>query len=188
MIVRTVGIIMLAASMLTSGAAPGENPSIDEPESYRSDDYRSPTPATLRGARVVSTVEAQAIWREGSAAFVDVLPHVTRPPNLPVETLWRGQRRLNIPGSTWLADTGYGELSAATENYLRFGLQRATGGNPAMPLVIYCQRDCWMSWNAARRALSWGYTAVIWYPDGTDGWQDAGLPLEEATPARLPSE
>ena len=186
--VRTTGVIMLAASMLASSTAPGETPSIDEPKSYRGDNYRSPTPATLRGARVISTVEAQAIWRKGSAAFVDVMPHVPRPPNLPVDTLWRGQRRLNIPGSTWLPDTGYGGLSTAAEDYFRSGLQRATGGDRAMPLVIYCQRDCWMSWNAARRALSWGYTAVIWYPDGTDGWQDAGLPLEEATPARLPSE
>src|ERR1700736_2187257 len=149
-------IFALGALLLATGAASGQTLSSDEPESYRTENYREPTPATLRGARVVSTVEAQAIWREGSAAFVDVLPHVTRPPNLPVETLWRGQRRLNIPGSTWLADTGYGELSAAAENYLRFGLQRSSGGNRAMPLVIYCQRDCWMSWNAARRALSWG--------------------------------
>src|SRR5713101_3431176 len=122
MIVGTVGVIMLATSMLASGAASGENTSIDEPESYRSDNYRSPTPATLRGARVVSTVEAQAIWRKGSAAFVDVMPHVPRPPNLPVGTLWRGQRRLNIPGSTWLPDTGYGGLSTAAEDYLRSGL------------------------------------------------------------------
>jgi PQQ-dependent catabolism-associated CXXCW motif protein len=117
-----------------------------------------------------------------------VLPHVPRPPDLPIETLWRGQRRLNIPGSIWLADTGYGELSAAVEDYLRSGLQRVTGGNHAMPVVIYCLRDCWMSWNAAKRAVSWGYTAVIWYPDGTDGWQDAGLPLAEATPVPRPDE
>ena len=40
-----------------------------------------------------------------------------------------------------------------------------------------------MSWNAAKRVIMWGYTGVIWYPEGTDGWQDAGLPLEEAKPA-----
>jgi hypothetical protein len=29
---------------------------------------------------------------------------------------------------------------------------------------------------------------VIWYPDGTDGWTSADLPLEEATPEPRPSQ
>jgi PQQ-dependent catabolism-associated CXXCW motif protein len=49
-------------------------------------------------------------------------------------------------------------------------------------VVVFCLRDCWMSWNAARRAVAWGYTNVIWYPDGTDGWQVADLPLEQVQP------
>jgi len=159
-----------------------------EPEAYRSENYRAPTPRSLRGARAISTVEAQAIWRAGTAAFVDVMPHIPRPTNLPAGTLWREKPRLNIPGSVWLPDTGYGELSAAMEGYLRAGLERIAGGNRAKPLVIYCLRDCWMSWNAAKRAVSWGYTGVAWYPDGTDGWQDAGLPLEEGRPASRPGE
>ncbi|HEM46079.1 MAG TPA: PQQ-dependent catabolism-associated CXXCW motif protein, partial [Alphaproteobacteria bacterium] len=32
------------------------------------------------------------------------------------------------------------------------------------------------------RALSWGHSDVYWYPEGTDGWAAAGLPLEESTP------
>ena len=39
-----------------------------------------------------------------------------------------------------------------------------------------------MSWNAAKRALALGYKNVAWYPDGTDGWEAAGLPLHEAKP------
>jgi rhodanese-related sulfurtransferase len=39
-----------------------------------------------------------------------------------------------------------------------------------------------MSWNAAKRALTLGYSDVIWYPDGTDGWTEADLPLAPATP------
>src|SRR5438874_10179255 len=111
MIDRAFGLVLLALLTLASGASPGEDLSTPAPESYRRDNLRSPTPATLRGARVVSTRQAQAIWKEGSAAFIDVLPQAPRPPDLPSGTLWRGQRRLNIPGSIWLADTGYGELS-----------------------------------------------------------------------------
>jgi PQQ-dependent catabolism-associated CXXCW motif protein len=69
------------------------------------------------------------------------------------------------------------------EDYLRAGLEGITGGDRAKLLVIYCLRDCWMSWNVAKRAISWGYSNVAWYPDGTDGWQDAGFPLSEAAPA-----
>jgi PQQ-dependent catabolism-associated CXXCW motif protein len=49
-------------------------------------------------------------------------------------------------------------------------------------MVIYCQENCWMSWNVAKRALSFGYARVAWYPEGTDGWERAGLPLVEAQP------
>jgi PQQ-dependent catabolism-associated CXXCW motif protein len=69
-----------------------------------------------------------------------------------------------------------------TEDYLRRGLAHASQGNKFAPLVIYCQADCWMSWNAARRALSFGYTNVAWYPEGTDGWERANLPVKEAQP------
>src|SRR3977135_4628965 len=151
-----------------------------EPEGYRTDNYRAPVPATLADARVLATEDAEAIWRAGAATFIDVLPHLPKPQNLPLGTVWRDKPRLNIPGSIWLPDTGYGTLAAATEDYLRHGLERASGGNNAKLLVIYCQADCWMSWNAAKRALSYGYFNVAWYPDGTDGWQRADLPAEDS--------
>jgi len=153
-----------------------------EPEGYRTDNYRAPVPVTLAGARVLATGEAEAIWRAGAGVFIDVLPHAPKPQNLPAGTIWREKPRLNIPGSIWLPDTGYGTLAAATEDYLRHGLARATGGNSATLLVIYCLTDCWMSWNAAKRALSYGYRNVAWYPEGTDGWQRADLPVAESQP------
>jgi PQQ-dependent catabolism-associated CXXCW motif protein len=157
-----------------------------EPEGYRSDNYRAPVPATLEGARVLATAEAEAIWRARSGAFVDVLPRAPKPKNLPAGTVWRDMPRKNIPGSIWLPDTGYGTLAAPTEDYLRNGLARAAHGDKAALLVIYCLADCWMSWNAARRALSYGYSNVAWYPDGTDGWERAKLPTEEAQPEPRP--
>src|SRR5262245_9514005 len=171
------GLLLSATTTASGGDAPPA-----EPDTYRLENYRAPTPATLVGARVVTTLEAEAIWKSGEAVFVDVLPRAPRPANLPVGTLWREKPRLAVPGSYWLPATGYGELAGATEAYLRSGLQQITRDNRAKPIVIYCQRDCWMSWNAAKRALSMGYTYVIWYPDGTDGWDEAGLPLVEAQP------
>jgi PQQ-dependent catabolism-associated CXXCW motif protein len=153
-----------------------------EPEGYRTENYRAPTPATLKGARVVTTPVAQQIWNDGGAVFLDVLPRAPRPANLPAGTIWRDKPRLNIPGSVWLPDTGYGALAPVMENYLRSNVTRITGGDRAKMLVVYCQRACWMSWNAAKRILAMGYTNLAWYPDGTDGWEEAGLALQESKP------
>ena len=112
-----------------------------EPDGYRTDNYRAPVPATLAGARVLTTAEAEAIWRAKAGVFIDVLPRPPKPQNLPAGTVWRDKPRLNIPGSVWLPDTGYGKLAEATEDYLRQGLARASGGNKAALLVIYCQAE-----------------------------------------------
>jgi PQQ-dependent catabolism-associated CXXCW motif protein len=187
MIAGIVGGVAFAILALATGVAHGEEPAATEPEHYRNEDYRAPTPTTLRGARVIATAQAEALWRAGAAAFIDVMPQVPRPANLPEGTLWREKPRLNIPGSTWLVDTGYGQLSAGMEAYFRDGLERITAGDRAKLLVFYCLRDCWMSWNAAKRAVALGY-AVAWYPDGTDGWQEDGLPLSAAVPASRPQD
>ena len=153
-----------------------------EPPGYRTHDYRAPTPATLAGARVVTTAEAETLWQDRTAIFIDVMPRPPRPPNLPPGTVWRDRPRSNIPGSIWLPDTGYGELAPSTEEYLRTNVARITGGDRAKLLVVYCLRDCWMSWNAARRLIGMGYINVAWYPEGTDGWMDALLPVADAQP------
>ena len=176
-------VLALALACLLPSSLAARAADVAEPDGYRTGDYRAPTPATLKGARVLTTVEAADLWRAGGAVFVDVMPHAPRPANLPVGTIWRERPRQNIPGSIWLPDTGYGELAAVTERYLRHNLARATGGDRAKLLVIYCLQDCWMSWNAAKRALAMGYVNVVWYPDGTDGWTSAGLPLQQSTPA-----
>ncbi len=153
-----------------------------EPAGYRNHDYRTPTPLTLAGARVLTTEQAEALWRDKAAIFIDVLPRPPKPANLPPGTVWRDRPRANIPGSIWLPDTGYGEIAPSIEDYLRRNVERATGGDRAKLLVVYCLRDCWMSWNAAKRLVAMGYAGVAWYPDGTDGWTDALLPVADAHP------
>ena len=179
------GLILAAFPFVVSPLAQ-ERPS--EPDDYRMEDYRAPVPATLAGVRVLTTAEAGAIWRAKTGVFIDVMPRPPKPPNLPQGTVWRDKPRFNIPGSMWLPDTGYGKLAAATEDYLRRGLVRATAGSNTALVVLYCLADCWMSWNAAKRALSYGYTNVAWFPEGTDGWAFADLPLEETKPEPRPEE
>jgi PQQ-dependent catabolism-associated CXXCW motif protein len=185
MIGRPAALLLATLAMMPLVRA---QDTVPEPEGYRTDAYRAPVPATLSGARVVTTVEVEAIWRAGTAAFIDVLPRPPKPANLPAGTIWRDKPRLDIPGSLWLPDTGYGKLAAATEDYLKRGLARASGGDKSKLLVMYCQASCWMSWNAAKRALSYGYSNVAWYPEGTDSWEAAKLPVAEAQPEPRPGE
>jgi PQQ-dependent catabolism-associated CXXCW motif protein len=182
---KLAGLIS-ATLALTGLAYAQQNP--PEPEGDRTDNYRAPVPATLAGVRVLATEEAEAIWRSGAGVFIDVLPRPPKPSNLPAGTIWRDRPRHNIPGSMWLPDTGYGKIAPVTEDYLRHGLERVSLGNHAMLLVVYCQANCWMSWNAAKRILSYGYSNVAWYPDGTDGWERANLPMVEAQPEPRPGE
>jgi PQQ-dependent catabolism-associated CXXCW motif protein len=157
---------------------------VDEPDAYRLDHFRAEVPATLAGATVVTTGEAEKLWRRKAAVFVDVLPMPPKPANLPAGTIWRDPERNDIPGSVWLPNVGFGVLQPALESYFREGLSTATGSDRDRPILFYCLERCWMSWNAAKRALALGYRKVLWYPEGTDGWSRHGLPLERRTPVK----
>ena len=152
---------------------------LDEPQEYRQDNYRAPVPDTLAGATVVSTDAAHALWKTGRVAFVDVMPRPPKPSNLPEGTIWRDKPRNSIPGAIWLPNVGYGTLADVMHDYFRAGLDKATGGDPGHPVVIFCLDECWMSWNAAKRALEYGYTNIFWYPEGTDIWDFNGFPTEK---------
>jgi PQQ-dependent catabolism-associated CXXCW motif protein len=153
-----------------------------EPEGYRIDEYRGAVPETLAGGTVVDTATAHQLWEDGGAAFVDVLPQAPKPDNLPAGTLWRDKPRHSIPGAIWLPNTGYGDLADVTLDYFLNALAQVTDDDPAHPLLFFCLEECWMSWNAAKRALAEGYTTVYWYPDGTDGWAFENYPLEQLHP------
>ncbi len=172
---------LLFGCALLGGASAGARP--PEPEGYRMDDYRAPTPETVSGGIVLDTAAAHKLWERGGAIWIDVLPTPRRPANLPASALWMPVPHRDIPGSLWLPDIGRGALSPELESYSRNHLELATSRRRDMAVVFYCQADCWMSWNAAKRAASWGYSQVYWYPDGIEGWEAAKLPMQRAEPA-----
>jgi len=155
---------------------------VDEPAGYRTDGYRMPVPKTLAGAAVISTAEAETLHKQRTAIFIDVYPRAPKPPNLPAGTLWRDPPHFTMPGATWLPNVGYGVLPPEAEATFRAQLDTLSGGDKAKPLVFFCLRNCWMSWNAGKRAVAYGYTAVRWFPDGNDGWQEAGNELAQVKP------
>lgn len=169
---------------LPAGAGAGEQTFFFDTNGYRIDQFRSPVPNTVRGAKTVGTEDVvQLRKREDNAPIlIDVLPRPPKPEGLSATTLWLPPVRYNIPGSVWLPNVGYGRLSDDLEHYFRSNLSRLTNGDTSKPVILYCLDDCWMSWNAARRAAEWGYREVFWYPQGTDGWEFAEHPLEVSVP------
>lgn len=188
---RFIAIAILISSAVAGVASadealqrppPANAPPSPEPDGYRMDDYRTPVPATLKGATVLSAEAALKIWADKTAVFIDVYPHAPKPANLPAGTLWREPQHFSIENARWLPNVGYGKVSPATDEYFRTRLAAISGGDQGKPVVFFCLRNCWMSWNAAKRAMSYGYSAVHWFPDGTDAWQEIGQLVVEATP------
>ena len=156
--------------------------SVVEPDDYETEHYRGPVPVSLTGATVVDADAAFALWKTGHVAFIDVLPRAPKPENLPEGTIWREKPRDSIPGALWLPNVGYGELADVTHTYFRAGLDQATQGDSDHPVLFFCLDECWMSWNAAKRALEYGYTNVFWFPEGTDGWTFEDYETEDLQP------
>lgn len=183
---HTGSLCLIIFALLIADVRPVRADETLEPPNYREEEYRGPVPETLKGAVVVGTPEAVRLWKEGKTAFIDVLPQAPKPENLPKGTIWRDKPRHSIPGAMWLPNVGYGRLAPVTETYFKTGLAKATAGNPDHPVLFFCLDECWMSWNAAKRALTYGYTHVYWYPEGTDGWTFDDQPVEDLKPEAFP--
>lgn len=155
----------------------------EQPDGYRMELYDDKVPAGLDGAITVNAIEVKQLLETQSAITIDVIPEQRRPDGLAQGQLWIPVEHKGLPGALWLPDTGYGVLSDTTENYFKSHLIESTRGSKNHPLIFYCRADCWMSWNAAKRALSYGYGNVYWFADGIDGWFFEGYEFEILKPA-----
>jgi PQQ-dependent catabolism-associated CXXCW motif protein len=149
---------------------------VPEPAGYRQEDYRGDVPATLKGATVIGAEQLHALMAQEAVVVIDVLPQPPRPAELPATTLWHPPARRDIPGSIWLANVGFGGLSPEMDAYFKHALESVSLGKKDRKLVFYCEARCWMSWNAAKRAVGYGYSAVYWFPGGMQDWTAAGYP------------
>lgn len=171
----TAMLLMAALAQPVSAGGP-----VPEPAGYRLDGYRAPTPATLAGAVAVDTAAARRLVEDGAVLPVNVLK--LERSTLPGAPWLLGKPTPQIPGGVWLPNVGLGEPGPELEAYFAGALDRLTGGARERGLLFYCLADCWMSWNAAKRALALGYRRVYWYRDGLDGWAEAGLPTQDGGP------
>jgi PQQ-dependent catabolism-associated CXXCW motif protein len=158
---------------------------LDPTTGYRVEHYRAPVPASVPGGTTITLETLQALVRHQRAILLDVTP-LEGPGAAPSTGVWHVPKpRANMAGSTWLPDVGKGTLTPVLDTYFHSNLAALTNGDKSRPIVVYCQADCWMSWNAVKRAASYGYTALYWYPDGTDGMRDWDIPLAPATPVPI---
>lgn len=185
MIGRLVLALILASAPAladTTAQHRDRRPDLFHPETgLRIARQRAPTPDDVPGAVPVDASQVRRLASEG-AMLLDVgAAAQSRYDDLDGTWLVRG-RHLSLPGATWLPEVGRGALTPRMTDYLATNVRRLTGGVPSRPIVVFCIADCWMSWNAAQRLSSMGYTSVYWFAEGTDGWREAGYPLEEAVP------
>lgn len=174
---------VLAAAMAAALPAMAEEavPGVDPATGLRMGQYRAPTPPSVPGAATLGVAAVQDA-RKAGAVLIDVMAQQGGGAD-PATGQWRIQKpRDHIPGSVWLPDVGMGALTPRMDLYWRQSLERLAGPPPGKAVVFYCLADCWMSWNASRRAVRMGYAQVGWFPAGTDGWSEAGLPLVPADP------
>ncbi|MBX3635569.1 MAG: hypothetical protein KF683_09325 [Rubrivivax sp.] len=132
------------------------------------------TPASLPGGRLVTTRELVALLRGGAKG---------RP--LVFDVLGGAEK---LPGALMAvpAHQAGGFDDAVQQEFGRF-LQQVTQGRAERPLVFYCaSTQCWMSYNAALRAVRLGYRQVLWYRGGIEAWKHAGQPLQAAGMAAAP--
>lgn len=174
-------VALLGFGMLTIATASAE---VAEPSSYWTGPMRGEVPATLSGARVVGTEELAQLLAAGDVVLVDAASPERRPVGLPSDVLWSPPAHAVIAGSVWLPGVGAGEIDARTDAFFAAELARLTEHSLDRAIVVYCHPNCWASWNAAKRAISYGYRKVYWYPAGMEGWRDAGKPLAVAPPRR----
>jgi PQQ-dependent catabolism-associated CXXCW motif protein len=183
------GVAIAAAVTSPSAAAKttAEASAIAEPSGYWTGPVNSPVPQTLTGGKVIHTArELRTLMRQGGAVVVDVSNAPRRPEGMASSAPWLPAPHRAIPGSIWIPGVGFGEIPVSVDDFFRERLAAATGEHLARPLVIYCHQTCWLSWNAAKRAISYGYRNVYWFRAGIEGWKAAGYPTTVIQPEFAP--
>jgi len=144
----------------------GQNYGVAPIAAIRTSNYEAPTPLQVIGARTITTPQLR-----------DLL--ASPQPPLLIDVLG-GTPTVSLPGAIWLDWAGLGNGPYDTvQTRLTSALGQLTQGDRARPMVFFClSKTCWLSHNAAVRAVALGYGNVLWYRGGRNAWMAAGLPME----------
>lgn len=127
-----------------------------------SEQLHGPTPTSIPGARVIDTRALAQMLQQARGQVL--LLHV----------LGGG---MPLPGAVQATPAGMGgSFDDQTQQQYGQFLQQATNGDQGRPIVTYCSGvQCWMSYNAALRAVKLGYRNVYWYRGGLEAWSQSGM-------------
>lgn len=176
-------MVLIASAGAPSQAA--DNSAFDRATGYRITHYRAAVPDMVPGGTRVDLDKVDALIKD-SALLLDVMPSEGAGPD-PTTGKWRLSRpHQSIPGAVWLPDVGRGSISKIYEEYLSENVKRLTAGDVSKQIIVFCQSDCWMAWNAVQRIAALGYRRIFWFPEGTDGWVEWGdRKLSPAEPVKF---
>jgi PQQ-dependent catabolism-associated CXXCW motif protein len=115
-----------------------------------------PTPSSIPGGQVITTAGVMDLQRRQ-------IPHVL------IDVLGGPNMLPNAMPGAWMSEPG--SFSDQVQMRATAMLMDATQGKKDTPLVFYClSPHCWMSYNAALRAINAGFTNVLWYRGGVEAW------------------
>jgi PQQ-dependent catabolism-associated CXXCW motif protein len=135
----------------------------------RTVEYHAPTPVQIPGGRVVATTALSEMMQKEPRPYL-------------IDVLGGGEHR-TISGAFWMIGAGAGDMSRDEERRFVEALNKFAAGDKKRPLVFFCvDSQCWLSYNAALRAIAAGYSNVMWYRGGVAAWREAGLGLATSEP------
>jgi PQQ-dependent catabolism-associated CXXCW motif protein len=127
----------------------------------------APTPVSIPGGQLITT--------KGLTDLVQA----RKAPYFLFDTLGGPEILPGAIPSVWMAQPG--SFNDQIQQQFAQVMQQGTQGRKDTTLVYYClSNHCWMSYNAALRAINAGYTNVKWYRGGIEAWKAAGLPTQPA--------
>lgn len=176
-IISRLGIILslVSAQAWAQGAKPGvfgdedRDWGVAPTAQLRTRDFHGPTPLQIPGGKVVTTGELKAMRDQQPAPFL-------------IDVLGGGLHR-TIAGAFWMIGAGAGDLNPEEQKRFAAAMAGFTGGDKSRPIVFFCvDAQCWLSYNAALRAIGLGYTGVLWYRGGIASWRQGGNPMAQSDP------
>jgi PQQ-dependent catabolism-associated CXXCW motif protein len=162
-------LALLAAPAFAQVVGEAQDFGVAPTSELRLQEHAAPTPLEVPGARTIGTAELRQLLRAQFSErplLFDVLSE---------------ERHASLPGAVWLPGAGLGEsFDDELQKRLARTLAQGSGGDRAKPMVFFCANArCWLSYNAALRAVRLGYTGVRWYRGGIDAWGRSGGALIE---------
>jgi PQQ-dependent catabolism-associated CXXCW motif protein len=173
---RHFPLLLLLAAFAASGA------DVQEPEGFWTGPINSDVPATIGGGKVIHAQELAQLLKQTQPLVIDVSNEPKRPAGMAPDAPWLPLPQQVIPGGVWLPGVGIANIAPEADALYRKYLSQSTGGELDHPIVIYCHEHCWLSWNAAKRAIGYGYRRVYWFPEGMEGWRAVGNTTVVAKP------